>query len=168
MSQADNPNTIIASDVVPRPAKPRAKRIAPTKQRKLLENAIERLVELLDQIDPDPDLEDNGDSEPSLGWPIPQENLGHRLNTDADCRGDFGDDREHDMADDEPSLGWQNEGSQGRLKASRDDCEEQCEDEGAEHDGCEPEATGSANPYSAQYNTLEWRQHMALEFGETP
>jgi hypothetical protein len=103
--------------------------------RQLLEQAVECLIAFIDMLDPDRDLEDNGDAEPSLGWPIPQEMLGQRLNTDADCRGDFGDDREHDTADDEPSLGWQNEGSQGRLHVSNDDCEEQCEDEGAEHDG---------------------------------
>jgi hypothetical protein len=73
---------------------------------------------------------------------------------------------EHDGS--EPSLGWQNEGSQSRLHVSRDDREEQCEDEGAEHDGREPEGAEPSNPYSAQYNTMEWRQHMAREFGETP
>jgi hypothetical protein len=46
---------------------------------------------------------------------------------------------ELDTADQESSLGWQNEGSQGLLRASRDECEEQCEDEGAEHDGREPD-----------------------------
>jgi hypothetical protein len=169
----NDPNTTTASNVPPGLAKLRAKRITPTKQRKLLENTIERLVELLDQIDPDPDLEDNGDREPSLGWPIPQAKLGQGLNTDADCRGDFGDDREHDTADNEPelgwtemearfgkysdggdddqvdneaSLGWQNESSQGRLHASRDDCEEQCEDEGAEHDGREIDGDSWPNP----------------------
>jgi hypothetical protein len=44
--------------------------------------------------------------------------------------------READHDGSEPSLGWQNEGSQRRLRTSRDDCEEQCEDEGAQ---CEDE-----------------------------
>jgi hypothetical protein len=171
MSQADDSHTTIASDLPARPAKPRAKRIAPAKQRKLLENAIERLVELLDEIDPDADLEPNGDNEPWLGWPIPQEKLGQRLNTGASSSGDAGDDREHDTADNEPDLGWtekeartgkydlwkqgedehdgsepflgwKNEGSQERLHSSPGDREWDCEDEGAEHDGAEPWGMG--------------------------
>jgi hypothetical protein len=54
--------------------------------RLLLETAVECLIGSLDLIDPDPDLEDNSDAEPSLG-------------------GGTGDDRELDTADDEPSLG---------------------------------------------------------------
>jgi hypothetical protein len=46
--------------------------------RTLIEQRIEELIELLDFVDPDPDLEDNGDSEPSLGWPVPQEKLPQR------------------------------------------------------------------------------------------
>lgn len=42
----------------PRPAPlAKPKRISPAKQRKLVETAIERLIDLLDAIDPDPDLE---------------------------------------------------------------------------------------------------------------
>jgi hypothetical protein len=52
--------------------------------REAIEAEIERLIAFLDLLDPDTDLEDNGDVEPSLG-----------------CR----DDLEGDTADDEPWLG---------------------------------------------------------------
>jgi hypothetical protein len=117
MSQADSTHSTtppeIPADAVPRAA---------------VERAIEALVALLDALDPDPDLEPNGDEEPSLGWTGEGRGMG-----------DGGDDRELDTANDEPSLGWQNTGSQARLRTSPDDCEEQCEDEGAEHDGREPD-----------------------------
>ena len=59
--------------------------------RHALENAIERLVALLDTLDPDPDLEPDTDDEPSLA---------------GGSVGDDGRDRELDLCDDEPSLGW--------------------------------------------------------------
>ena len=37
--------------------------------RRTIEAEIERLIALLDGIDGEPDLEENGDCEPSLGWP---------------------------------------------------------------------------------------------------
>lgn len=37
--------------------------------RRTIEAEIERLIAMLDGIDGEPDLEDNGDLEPSLGWP---------------------------------------------------------------------------------------------------
>ena len=36
--------------------------------RQLLEQAVACLIEYLDSADPDPDLEEGGDDEPSLGW----------------------------------------------------------------------------------------------------
>ena len=36
--------------------------------RRLIEDAIESLILLLDEIDGDPDGEDDGSAEPSLGW----------------------------------------------------------------------------------------------------
>ena len=135
-----------ASHITPQPdaraSKP--KRISAAKQRKLVETAIERLIDLLDAIESDPDLEANGDEEPSLGWPIPDPRWNHST---ADPTG--GDDRELDAADDEPWLGWTElEARYGRYsELSCSDLEEQCEDEGAqcedegaEHDGREPEA----------------------------
>ena len=119
----------------PDPRTPKPKRISAAKQRKLVETAIERPIDLLDAIEPDPDLEDNADGEPSLGWPIPDQRWGN-------CTGDNGgDDREGDTADDEPWLGWtEMEARYGKYsELSCSDLEEQCEDEGAEHDGREPD-----------------------------
>lgn len=59
--------------------------------RKRLEAKIEELIELLNLIDGDPDLEDNGDMEPSLGS-VPY--LGQY-------------DLELDLSDDE-EIGWAN------------------------------------------------------------
>ena len=61
-----------------------------------LEAKIEELVALLDLVDGDCDLEDNGDDEPSLG-----------------TRGSGGpegveDDLEEDTSDSEHSMGWAN------------------------------------------------------------
>jgi hypothetical protein len=108
MSQADNTHNTTLPEIPGPAAVPRP----------LVERVIEALIVLLDSLDPDPDLEPNGDEEPSLG--------------------DGGDDRELDEADDEASLGWQNTGSQKRLHTSPNDCEEQCEDEGVQDD-CEPD-----------------------------
>ncbi|MFC3725459.1 hypothetical protein [Neoaquamicrobium sediminum] len=56
-------------------------------------------IELCDVLDPDPDLEPNGDDEPALGWPA-----GHGLSQlDPSVRHD--DDREQDDSDREPWLG---------------------------------------------------------------
>ncbi len=70
--------------------RPRPKRLSATKQRNLVAQTIERLLDLLDAIDPDPE------EEPSLGWPtdlvagVPQPSAEqHRI------KGyDIGDDRE--------------------------------------------------------------------------
>jgi hypothetical protein len=115
MSQADHFHSTIASEPPAasagrQSAKPKRTRLSASKQRRLVETAIERLVALLDEIDPDPDLEDDASGEPSLGWPVPDEWFGHRIGFDT------GDDREQQCED---------EGAQ-------------CEDEGAEHDGAEP------------------------------
>mgnify|MGYP001605799050 CR=1 FL=1 len=37
--------------------------------RRSVEDAIEGLLAVLDQLDGDPDLEDDGNAEPTLGWP---------------------------------------------------------------------------------------------------
>jgi hypothetical protein len=42
---------------------PRRKRLSPQRQRNLIAQTIERLLDLLDAIEPDPE------AEPSLGWP---------------------------------------------------------------------------------------------------
>ncbi len=61
-----------------------------------LETRIEELIALLDVIDGDCDLEDNGDMEPSLGGP----SLYGRNGFECDLEGD--------TSDDELSLGWGN------------------------------------------------------------
>jgi hypothetical protein len=87
------------------------KGIEPHKWRKAIASRIETLsdqmnalISVLDRMDSDPDLEPNGDEEPSLGWP-----LGHGV---SQLRPDMAhdDDREQDDTDaedggdDEPSL----------------------------------------------------------------
>ena len=75
--------------------------------RPLLEAEVQRLIDLLDQIDEDPDFEegadleaDMADEEPWLGAPDGV----HRTNwSGLDCQGN--DDREEDTADGEPWLG---------------------------------------------------------------
>jgi hypothetical protein len=152
--------------------------VAPAPEaRELLERAIECLIALLDLQEGDPELEEGGDEEATLGWP----NADHRAGAAGQVRlypeerdGDnepslgWGDmesryghydwqsrqglEEEHDGSEPslgwqndgsqralrtacqdgelEPSLGWQNQGSQHLLQTSRNDCEEQCEDEG--------------------------------------
>jgi hypothetical protein len=69
--------------------------------RKRLEARIEEMIELLNILDGDPDLEDNGDEEPSIG------NVGRYVG--GQCLYDL----ETDTADDEPSLGWNIDGDMG-------------------------------------------------------
>jgi hypothetical protein len=75
---------------------------APT-NRKSIENEIERLIALLDAVDGDCDLEDDGDDEPSIG------------STPICVRGAIQHDLELETSDyepngdeDEPELGWGN------------------------------------------------------------
>lgn len=61
---------------------------------------IERLIDMLDALEQDPDLEDDGDDEPSLGW------CGHserQYGVRDDCEFDTSDDE--DGGDLEPTLG---------------------------------------------------------------
>lgn len=163
------------------------KRMSAAKQRMLVAAAIERLVDLLDEIEPDidlepePDNEPQGDEEPTMGWCNPTTGFlsGSEVDWTADQK-DPGMDqsRLHVAQEDgelEPSLGWP-EGmmaqSLSRLGSTSDreeQCEDegaQCEDEGAEHDGSEPEGAGTANLDSEQYHTPEWRARMRREFGQ--
>lgn len=92
----------------------KSKRIDPKKQRKLVEDAIDRLLDLLDDIDSDPD------AEPSLGWPDSGDNVPQSPSAGYDAGDDRegycvsgvysrlheGDDEPH--VDDEASLGWPN------------------------------------------------------------
>ncbi|KKB12386.1 hypothetical protein VE25_07490 [Devosia geojensis] len=70
----------------------------PRPDRRSIEAEIERLIGLLDKFDGDPDLEEAGDLEPSLGWPALGPQQFGRAPQSLD------DDREEDNADCEPSL----------------------------------------------------------------
>lgn len=79
--------------------------------RQTIEQQIAALIDLLDTLDPDPDLE------PSLGWSQP---AGHPLETPSALlrNANAGDDREEDDErepdeDGEPSLGWTESGHLG-------------------------------------------------------
>ncbi|WP_221966327.1 hypothetical protein [Rhizobium laguerreae] len=71
-------------------------------RRETLEAYIEELIALLDVLDGDPNLEDNGDSEPSIGS-TPQ-CIGNGCFYDLEL--DLSDDE--DGNDDEDTLGWSN------------------------------------------------------------
>lgn len=57
--------------------------------------SIERLIDMLDAMEPDPDLEDSADDEPLLGWPNASQGPSIPMS----------DDLEGDWADYEPTLG---------------------------------------------------------------
>ena len=88
--------------------------------RPVLESEIERLIDMLDTLDADPDLESTGDEEPWLGAPAGIQANGYGTNWHGSSPGD---DREDDG----------------------DDREEVCEDEGAQCDD-EGEIHGDAEP----------------------
>ena len=86
--------------------------------RPFVESEIERLMEILDTLDPDPDLEATGDEEPWLGAPDARTGSWSGLYLEGN------DDREEDDSDLEPCC--EDEGAQ-------------CDDEGAHNDDIEPE-----------------------------
>ncbi|OYD03705.1 hypothetical protein [Rhizobium sp. N4311] len=71
-------------------------------RRETVEACIEQLIALLDQMDGDPDLEDGGDVEPSIG--SSPRLVGTSFLEDLEL--DDCDDEEG--GDDEPALGWSN------------------------------------------------------------
>lgn len=82
--------------------------------RKSLAYAVERLIAVLDALEPDSDLEDAADAEPSLGWPehrgVTQldKNMAHDDREEENEHGGDVCDEPHDAADcgdDEPNLG---------------------------------------------------------------
>jgi hypothetical protein len=75
----------------------------PEISRPFVEAEIERLIDLLDTLDPDPDLESTADEEPWLG--APDARTGSWFGPRTACGGD---DREEDTGDDEPWLGAAN------------------------------------------------------------
>jgi hypothetical protein len=98
------------------------------KDRQSIATSIEKLINMLDDLEPDPDLEESADEENSLGWP----ERGPRAD------GCDSADRELDESDDEPSLaspnGSEHRSQVGWAAGSSSDCEEDCEDEGAQCD----------------------------------
>ncbi|ORE88182.1 hypothetical protein [Aurantimonas sp. 22II-16-19i] len=95
-------------------------------KRQKIELRIEALINLLDELDGDPDLEDGADDEPDLG--------GHGHDTDAGWQHDL----ERDDADDEPSLGRLETIHQGAASYACGvivDGEINVEDEGEPEDG---------------------------------
>lgn len=88
---------------------------------------IDRLLDFLDRLDGDPDLEDGGDDEPSLGW------LERQRGFVAHAESATAPDLEVGEGDLEPSLGRPDEIVDQRFTAigAYDDRE-------AEHDGREP------------------------------
>lgn len=111
------------------------------RMRPVIESEIDRLIGILDMLEPDPDFEesadleeDNSDLEPLLGAPERQAGSWNGIESN------FADDSENDTSDDEPSLGSTNGINQAHwFKGKPDDTEEQCDDEGAINWDCEPE-----------------------------
>lgn len=106
--------------------------------RAVVEAEIERLIELLDWFDPDSDLEENGDLEPSLG-----SFMGSAQSADLEL----------DMSDDEPSLGSLDRAidQTGWSAGSADDVEEGDDDE---------PSLGWSNPLGAR---VDRRCHLIVE-----
>jgi hypothetical protein len=106
--------------------------------RPLIEQEIERLLEVLDRLNEDPDLEPAGDEEPSLGAPERQAGSWKGIGLAAD-------DRDEDDSDREPCC--EDEGAQ-------------CDDEGNDSGDREPElsgfnhAWGPCSPISTLFETL--------------
>jgi hypothetical protein len=118
--------------------------------RKEARDEIDRLIHFLDVSDLDPDLEDDGSDEPSLGFldGFPGKGVpgGSDQNASAERRKIYCDDRELEdendetTNDDEPSLGsvgsCASTGDQGGWgRGAPDDTED-------EHDGAEPDESG--------------------------
>lgn len=121
-----------------------------------LEALIQAAIDRLDDLDPDPDLEEEPDGEPILGAPEARAGSWNGLRPEA-----FTDDRELDDADDEdggddePSLGSFQDMSQERWASmGTDDREEQCDDEGASDADLEEDDASWPAPYCPNLVTL--------------
>lgn len=109
-----------------------------------IETEIERLIGLLDAMDPDPDLEDGCDLESYLAGCL------HATGLLLDAEGD--------VADDEPSLGWTGGIVQGGMSwrgAVADNAEPDRENDG---DDLEPEE------WDGEQDAEEWHQPANLLF----
>ena len=114
----------------------------PDLSRHVIEAEIERMISILDWLDDDPDLEPQGeeepteDTEPLYGWTGMEAAYGRYS---LEYNGQGADELELDEADSEPSLGSSHAVRQLHwASGSRDEREEVCEDEGAQCDdeGC--------------------------------
>lgn len=78
-----------------------------------IERAVEQLLDILDVLDGDPDLEDDGTAEPWIGWP--GENYIHVGQGAKHLPGEgfLNVDCEHDESEKEPWLGWTRTGHLG-------------------------------------------------------
>lgn len=139
---------------------------APEILRQSIETEIEHLMEVLDYLDPDPDLEDGGDDEPSIGAPEAQAGAWRGLWPEGN------DDREQDdfdledNGDFEPSLGSLNnyhrqlqwaDGNRHELEDEHDGAEPCCEDEGAQCDdegAVDPDVEGRQH---AEFSDYDWK-----------
>ena len=139
-----------------------------------LEALIEAAIARLDDVEPDPDLEPDGDGEPILGAPEARSGSWNGLAPDA-----YTDDREADDGDGEPSLGSLNRVPQTRWAAGgSDDFEDEhdgrepcCEDEGAQCDdeGAVDEDCGydDDDPGTAYLNPANWRTDLEAQTATT-
>jgi hypothetical protein len=121
----------------------------PEISRPFVEAEIERLIDLLDALDPDPDLESTADEEPWLG--APDARTGSWFGPSATCSGD---DREEDTSDDEPWLGAANPefhlspiASTVRTRETSQSswCSNGCSDDREWDDEREPEGEATSN-----------------------
>ena len=131
--------------------------------RRNIEEEIERLIGLLDVADTDPDLEDDelehdaSDDEHSIGWA--DEGSQASLTVAAELEPELGWTEEIDQVrrsdrdlsmwlceDGEPILGWRENAGLGIPTGEpSDDCEEACEDEGADIQAQPHDATDEGN-----------------------
>lgn len=100
--------------------------------RRSIENAIERLIALLDTLDPDADFESDADGEPSIGWPDGSPGRG-AVACEVAGEDDREDENEHggdildelhdacDEGDDEPDLGRLETMHQGKRSYGGED-----------------------------------------------
>lgn len=107
---------------------------------------IDRLLDFLDRLDGDPDLEDGGDDEPSLGW------LERQRGFTAHAEVTTLPDLEESEGDLEPSLGRPDEIMDQRFTAIGP-----YDDREAEHDGREP--SGDEEP------SLGWAEGRETQVG---
>lgn len=121
------------------------------RDRQSIATSIEKLINMLDQMEPDCDLEPDEGTEPSLGWPE-----GGRGCAPLDKTMRHDGDLEQDNSDCEPSLGAPEHGSpRSQVSWAAGDCDDREEDADTELNGDETdhsliaEELGSVGRYDA-------------------